>query len=488
MMMVFSILTETRAMPRQARKLSASDVQALRAPGLTAVGGAIGLYLHVGATGARSWIVRLSVDGKRRDMGLGGLDAVPLAEARERAAAARAQALEGRDPIALRRHSPATPATPARRGQGATRRDHEGGTIAGVAVAPGVRAEKSASRRGRGSGAVTLSDVAKLAGVSLMSASRALNSPAQVSGDIRARVLAAVAETRYVANRVASSLASRHSRLVAAIVPSLAGPVFQAMVQSLIGELGVHGYQLMLGQSGYGVQEDDALLNAIIGRRPDGLVLGGVVPSEEGRQRLRASGIPVVETWDMVVDPIDMLVGFSHEEIATAVADLLLERGRTHLAFVGGSHARALRRARAFVEAARRHEGRHPATRQVVSVAVEAPAGVRSGRDALKDILARQPRTDAIFCSSDLLALGVLTEARAMGLRVPEDLAVVGFGDLPFAADIAPALTTVRIDDAAIGRHAARFIIQRAGAGAGADVLRERVVDVGFSIVERESA
>ena len=111
---------------------------------------------------------------------------------------------------------------------------------------------------------------------------------------------------------------------------------------------------------------------------------------------------------------------------------------------------------------------------------------MRSGRDALKDILARQPRTDAIFCSSDLLALGVLTEARAMGLRVPEDLAVVGFGDLPFAADIAPALTTVRIDDAAIGRHAARFIILRAGAGA--DVLRERVVDVGFSIVERESA
>jgi len=366
-------------MPRQARKLSASDVQALRAPGLTAVGGAIGLYLHVGATGARSWIVRLSVDGKRRDMGLGGLDAVPLAEARERAAAARAQALEGRDPIALRRHAPATPATPARRGQGATRRDHEGGTIAGVAVAPGVRAEKSASRRGRGSGAVTLSDVAKLAGVSLMSASRALNSPAQVSGDIRARVLAAVAETRYVANRVASSLASRHSRLVAAIVPSLAGPVFQAMVQSLIGELGVHGYQLMLGQSGYGVQEDDALLNAIIGRRPDGLVLGGVVPSEEGRQRLRASGIPVVETWDMVVDPIDMLVGFSHEEIATAVADLLLERGRTHLAFVGGSHARALRRARAFVEAARRHEGRHPATRQVVSVAVGRPPACAAG-------------------------------------------------------------------------------------------------------------
>jgi LacI family gluconate utilization system Gnt-I transcriptional repressor len=339
-------------------------------------------------------------------------------------------------------------------------------------------------RRGRASSAVKLADVARLAGVSLMSASRALNSPSQVSDDIHSRVLAAARETRYVANQVASSLASRRSRLVAAIVPSVAGPVFQALVQSLINELGVHGYQLMLGQSGYGVQEDDALLNAIIGRRPDGLVLGGVVPSEAGQQRLRASGIPVIETWDMVAAPIDMLVGFSHEKIATAVADLLLERGRTHLAFVGGNHARALRRAKAFVDAARQHDGRFPAAAGVVTVAVDAPAGVRSGRDALREILKRQPQTDAIFCSSDFLALGVLTEASAKGLHVPRDLAVVGFGDLPFAADISPALTTVNVNDVAIGRHAAQFIMQRASN----DLLPSHIVDVGFSIVERESA
>jgi LacI family gluconate utilization system Gnt-I transcriptional repressor len=467
-------------MPRQAKKLSMEEIRSIHAVGMTAVGGAAGLYLRVSRSGARSWIVRLSVDGKRRDMGLGGCDAVTPDQARERALAARMQALGGEDPIVLRRRST---------GRAATRRRRTGptgptGPDLQPVAAPTARASAPEPRRGRASGAVTLSDVAKLAGVSLMSASRALNSPSRVSNEIRSSVLAAVKETRYVANQVASSLASRRSRLVAAIVPSVAGPVFQAMVQSLITELGVHGYQLMLGQGGYGVQEDDALLNAIIGRRPDGLVLGGVVPSEAGRQRLRASGIPVVETWDMVGAPIDMLVGFSHEKIATAVADLLLDRGRTHLAFVGGNHARALRRAQAFVDAARRHDGRWPAAAGVVTVAVDAPAGVRSGRDALKDILRRQPQTDAVFCSSDFLALGVLTEAVAMGLRVPRDLAVVGFGDLPFAADVSPAITTVQVNDIAIGRHAARFIIQRAGS----DPSPGRVVDVGFSIVERESA
>ena len=330
---------------------------------------------------------------------------------------------------------------------------------------------------------MTLFEVARLAGVSPMSASRALNSPHQVSEKIREKVRVAVESTGYVANRVAGSLASRRSRLVAAIVPSIAGPVFQEMVQSLIGELAASGYQLMLGQSGYGTQEEDELLDAIIGRRPDGIVLGGVIPSVEGRRRLLASGIPVVETWDMVSSPIDMLVGFSHEVIAATVAHFLIERGYRQLAVVGGTHERATRRSAAFVEAANTHAGKNGPAKSVVVEAIPAPAGVRGGRDALASILERQPGTDAVFCSSDMLALGVLTEAQARGLAVPGELAVIGFGDLPFAADIAPSLTTVRVDGKAIGRCAARFIVQRAET----DTPTDPVVDVGFSIVERES-
>ena len=98
-------------------------------------------------------------------------------------------------------------------------------------------------------------------------------------------------------------------------------------------------------------------------------------------------------------------------------------------------------------------------------------------------MLDAQPDIDGIFCSSDLLALGVLTEAQARGIAVPAQLAVVGFGDLEFSADLHPALTTVRIDGTAIGRQAAQFIVDRAE---GREIA-QRVVDMGFSIVERDS-
>ena len=113
-----------------------------------------------------------------------------------------------------------------------------------------------------------------------------------------------------------------------------------------------------------------------------------------------------------------------------------------------------------------------------------APTTLRSGRKALADLLQAGNETDAVFCSSDLLALGVMLEAQARGIAVPERLAVVGFGDLEFAADLEPSLTTVHIDADAIGRQAARFIIDRAE---GRMDMRS-VVDVGFQIVERASA
>ncbi len=312
-----------------------------------------------------------------------------------------------------------------------------------------------------------------------MTVSRALNTPERVSPEVLARVTAAVRRSGYVPNRVAGGLASARSRLVAAVVPTLSGPVFLDTVQALTAALADAGYQLMLGQSGYADSREDALLEAIIGRRPDGVVLTGILHSAEGRRRLLAANIPVVETWDLTPTPIDMLVGFSHERIGHAVAAFLHGRGRRRLAVVAGDDDRARRRLAAFREAAR-----ELGLADVEPVTVPAPTTLRSGRDALGQLLARPGGVDAVFCSSDLLALGVLTEARARGLDVPSRLAVVGFGDNEFAADLEPALTTVRIDGAAIGRQAARFVIDRAEGR----TVAERIVDLGFSIVERASA
>ena len=330
----------------------------------------------------------------------------------------------------------------------------------------------------RGSGAVTLHDVAKLAGVAPITASRALNTPNQVSVEVRRKVGDAVARTGYLPNLLAGGLASRRSRLVAAVVPTIAGPVFLETVQSLTEALAERGYQLMLGQAGYGGGREDALLEAIIGRRPDGIVLTGILHSAEGRKRLMASGIPVVETWDLTPTPIDMLVGFSHVEVGRAVAAHLHGKGRSRLAVVAGDDERAARRGRAFVAAALALGLREPRI-----VTVPAPTTLRSGRQALATLVRDASDTDAVFCSSDQLALGVLTEARVRGWAVPGRLAVIGFGDQEFSADLEPALSSVRIRGDAIGRQAAQFIVDRVEGRA----VPERVIDIGFSIIERQS-
>jgi LacI family gluconate utilization system Gnt-I transcriptional repressor len=340
-------------------------------------------------------------------------------------------------------------------------------------AAPAIR------RTRRGSGVVTLHDVARLAGVAPITASRALSSPKQVSPEVLQRVTDAVSKTGYVRNRLAGSLASTRSRLVAAVVPTISGPVFLQTIQSLTQALAEAGYQLMLGQSGYVDSREDALLEAIIGRRPDGIVLTGIMHSAEGRKRLMAAGIPVVETWDLTPTPLDMLVGFSHARVGAAVADYLHKKGRRRLAVIAGDDERSGRRLHAFEEAART-AGLPP----VRTVKVPAPTTLKSGRQALAELLQSGNDLDAVFCSSDLLALGVLTEARARGIAVPGQLAVVGFGDLEFAADLEPSLTTVRIDGQAIGRQAARFIIERAEG----NTPEAAVVDVGFQIIERASA
>ena len=337
-------------------------------------------------------------------------------------------------------------------------------------------------RRRRGSGSVTLADVAKLAEVSQITASRALNAPATVAPDTLARVRAAIERTGYVPNRMAGGLASSRSRLVAAVVPTITGPIFLPTIQALTEELEAAGYQLLLGQSGYAQSREDALLDAIIGRRPDAIVLTGVMRSATGRKRLHASGIPVIETWDLTPTPIDMLDGFSHERAAETVADHLASIGRERIALLTADDPRAERRAKAFAHALARGSRGSLALRATHTVA--APGVLAAGRSGLAALLAEEPAIDAVFCSSDLIALGVLIEAHARGLDVPNDLAVAGFGDLDFAAETHPSLTTVRIDARAIGREAARLIVARAEGAAVADA----VVDVGYELVVRQSA
>ena len=164
-----------------------------------------------------------------------------------------------------------------------------------------------------------MEDVARHAGVSQMTVSRALRTPDKVAPATRARIAAAIAELDYVPDLVAGGLAARRSRLVAVIVSTLENSIFAATVQGLDAALRDQGYAVLLGSSDYSREGEEELLRAVLGRRPDGIVLTDYVHTPAAQRLLRAAGIPVVETWELPAAPLDLAVGFSNLAAARAM-------------------------------------------------------------------------------------------------------------------------------------------------------------------------
>lgn len=332
----------------------------------------------------------------------------------------------------------------------------------------------------RGVGNPTLIDVAKVAGVSPITVSRTLGRPEVVSERTRRRVLEAVRATGYVPNLAAGALSSSRSRLVAIFLPTIANSIFADTVQALTNHLTAAGYQTLLGLTGYHPVQEEALLEAVLGRRPDGIVLTGTQHTDTSRRRLARVGIPVVEAWDLCERPLDMLVGFSHEAVGHAIATYLLEKGYRRISVVGIDDPRGLRRHQGMLKAL--------AQRGIRDVAVEtltAPATLATGREGLARLLQRGVAGEVVVCSSDTVAQGVLAEAASRRLLVPEQLAVMGFGDLSSAVSVHPPLSTVRIDGARIGQAIAQALLDRF-----ADPLLSRQplrLDTGFTLIERGS-
>jgi len=323
-----------------------------------------------------------------------------------------------------------------------------------------------------------LSDVAKLAGVSPITVSRVLNRPELVTPDTMEVVREAIARTGYVPNMLAGGLASKRSRLVAALFPTIASSMFAETMEALTDRLGEAGYQVLLGLSGYPAAREDDLLEAILSRRPDGILLTGIIHSPATRQKLLAAKIPVVEIWDHTPTPIDMLVGFSHEKVGEAVAGYLLGKGYRQFAMIGANDDRAVQRQKGFLSALARY-----GIGDVPTITVSAPGSLRTGREGMARLLNEGRQPDAIFCNSDALAQGVLAELQSRGLSIPGDVAVMGFGDLDFAAHTFPALSTVRIDRRGIGRLAAEAMLARMEGRTD----MEKVIDTGFEVIERAS-
>jgi LacI family gluconate utilization system Gnt-I transcriptional repressor len=320
--------------------------------------------------------------------------------------------------------------------------------------------------------APTLSAVAKLAGVSSITVSRVVRLPGLVAPETRGRVEAAMRELGYVPNQVAGSLASARTRSVGVLVPTIANSIFADTVQGLSDELEPLGYAVILAQSRYDAEREDHMLAALLSRRPEAIIMVGSPATDDGARLLRRAGIPVVETWDLPLAPIDAVAGFDNYAAGVAVARHLVAQGRRNLAFIGGGDPRATRRWNGFADTA-------------LAVGTKTPRRLILERDASASVaaLAELPDVDAVFAANDAHAIGFMHGLRAAGLlrdgpAAAQPVAVIGLGDLEMGRLIVPSLSTIRVHGDAIGRTAARLMLTRTG---------PRHVDLGFELVLRDS-
>jgi len=280
---------------------------------------------------------------------------------------------------------------------------------------------------------------------------------------------------------MAGALAAARSRTVGVIVPSLVNSFFATTLEAMGDVLGAHGYQILLGNSGYALEREEALVASFLSWSPAAIVLTGRAHSRATLKRLLAADVPVVEMWEIGENPIDTTVGFSHRAVGRAAARHLIERGRRHIAFVGAALAqdrRASQRRDGFLEVLREHDRDTGAV-----IALDARASVDGGRRGVDELLARFPHADAVFFSNDVLMLGGLFECQRRGLAVPDRLALIGFGDLDFTACSRPALSTLRPPRREIGETVARHLLERFAHS----TRNAAAIDLGFELVARES-
>ncbi|WP_274353428.1 LacI family DNA-binding transcriptional regulator [Roseinatronobacter alkalisoli] len=302
-----------------------------------------------------------------------------------------------------------------------------------------------------------MTDVARKAGVSPMTVSRAFKPGSLVNDATRARILAAAEELGYVLDSTASSLRSQKTDFVAVTIPSINNANFADTVGALNEGLKHRGLQILLGYTNYDMQEEERLIEQLLRRKPQAVVVTGGKHTPRCRRLLTNANVPVIETWDLPEAALNHVIGFSNAQAVQSMVDHFVAKGLTRIAFIGGDadrDTRGLDRRLGFVAAMQRHG--LDATRLIA--AGPPPISMREGADAMVHLLDTAPDTEAVICVSDLSAFGALSACQRRGIPVPGQISIAGFGNYEVGAICVPSITTIDPGPKEIGARAASLI------------------------------
>jgi LacI family gluconate utilization system Gnt-I transcriptional repressor len=290
-----------------------------------------------------------------------------------------------------------------------------------------------------------------------------------------------VRELAYVPDVAASRLASARTHSIGAIVSSLTNGVFADYLRALHDSLLPAGFQVVVFSSRYSSTEEEKVIATLIGQHPEAIIVAGIDQTPHARRLLQHSGVPVIQTYELTEDPIDINVGLSQRQAGLEATQFLIGLGHTRIAFIAAHlDSRARNRmagyAHAMSAAGLSIEGR--------IATVERQSSVGTGTALIGSLLDRSPDLEAIFCCDDNLALGTLFECQRRGIAVPEQMSIIGFNDLEFAACACPSLSSVATPRYEMGRLSAEILMRIIETGERPANPR---IDVGFTIQKRGS-
>jgi len=335
--------------------------------------------------------------------------------------------------------------------------------------------------------APTMQDVAQLAGVSTMTVSRALKDGASIAPATRRKIMMAVEGLGYVLDQSAGSLSSKRTGFVAALIPSINNSNFADTARGLTEALQGSGLQLLLAYTDYSIDKEEELIESLLRRRPEAIVVTGGKHTLRGRKLLQQSGIPVVETWDLPQDPVCHVVGFSNAEASATLVRHLHQKGYRKIAFIGGTTNRDTRGAdrRAGYEAAMAELGLKEM--RVISFGTP-PISIKQGGEAISRLIKQWPEVEAAICVSDLSAFGALVECQRRKWKVPGRIALAGFGDFEISSCCYPTLTTVGVNCYEIGNHTGKLLLKAIEGERSGKTISPETVITDYAVISRESA
>lgn len=317
----------------------------------------------------------------------------------------------------------------------------------------------------------TVEDVAREAGVSTATVSRALNRPDSVRPALRDQVLAAVERLGYVAHAGARALSLRRSGTVGVIVPTIDNAIFARGMQAFQHRMAASSHLVLLAFSDYDAAQEDAQAQALLARGVDALAFTGLSQRPALLLRLAQRGLPWVHTGAFPAPAGTACVGFRNRAAMVRVVTYLLDLGHRRIAMLAGITAdndRAAERVAGLREALAEAGVGLPA-----AAVVEAPYNLQAAREAMRALLAAPSPPTAVVCGNDVLAWGALLECQAQGVDVPGAMSIVGFDDLELSRHLRPALTTVHVPTEHMWTLAADYLLGRLDGQVGVPMQKE---------------